>query len=133
MFVTELHSVTNYVNDMVLLQVGIERKTRDMDSIYATFHLDCVKLSEVFTSTAVVGNSLRYFALYEKDSAMGSNRNKLYRVEKTAEQKKADEEEKFAGAFVMNPAHCSSTGFKLLAQLNKYIHDNVIDMDITSE
>ena len=117
----------------VLLQVGIERKTRDMDSIYATFHLDCVKLSEVFTSTAVVGNSLRYFALYEKDSAMGSNRNKLYRVEKTPEQKKADEEDKFAGAFVMNPAHCSSTGFKLLAQLNKYIHDNVIDFDITSE
>jgi hypothetical protein len=116
-----------------LLQVGIERKTRDMDSIYTTIYLDCVKTSEVFTSTVVVANSLRYFALYEKGYAMGSNINKLYKVQKTDEQISDAKEDKFAGAFVMNPAHCSSTGFMLLAQLNKYIHDHCIDFDIASE
>ena len=118
---------------MVLLQVGIERKTRDMDSIYTTIYLDCVRPSEVFTSTVVIANSLRYFALYEQGHAMGSNSNKLFKVQKTKEQQEEDKKDKFAGAFVMNPAHCTSTGFKLLGQLNKYIHDHSVDMDITSE
>lgn len=117
----------------ILLQVGIERKTRDTDSVYTTIYLDCVRPSEVFTSTVVIANSLRYYSLYEQGYVMGSNKNKLYRVPKTEEQKKEEKKDKFAGAFVMNPAHCSSTGFKLLAQLNKYIHDHAIDMDITSE
>ena len=117
----------------VLLQVGIERKTRDMDSIYTTIYLDCVRPSEVFTSTVVIANSLRYFALYEQGHAMGSNSNKLFKVQKTKEQQEEDKKDKFAGAFVMNPAHCTSTGFKLLGQLNKYIHDHSVDMDIASE
>ena len=41
-------------------------------------------------------------------------------------------EEKFQGAFVMNPPHMSPSGFKLFNKPAKYIHDNVIDEDITS-
>lgn len=117
----------------VLLQAGIERKTHDADAIYATIYIDCVRVSEIFTSTVVVGNSLRLFAFIEKNNVMGSNKNKLYKVAKTPEQIKEEKKNKFAGAFVMNPAHCSPTGFILLGQLNKYIHDHVIDEDITSE
>lgn len=118
---------------MVLLQVGIERKTRDMDSIYTTIYLDCVRPSEVFTSTIVIANSLRYFALFEQGYAMGSNKNKLFKVQKSKDQQDEEKRDKFAGAFVMNPAHCTSTGFKLLGQLNKYLHDHAVDFDITSE
>lgn len=64
----------------VLLQYGIERKTRDLNSIYATISMDCVQPKEVFTSTLVVGNSLRKFA-DQFGFVLGSNRNKLYKNE----------------------------------------------------
>ena len=117
----------------VWLQVGIDRKVRDSSYIYNLMSMMCLKPSEVFTSTTVVANSLRLFAFTEKNEVMGSNKNKLFRVKKTPEQIKEDKKNKFAGAFVMYPEHCSSTGFKLLEVVNKYIHDYVIDMDITSE
>jgi hypothetical protein len=92
-----------------------------------------LKPSEVFTSTTVVGNDLRLFADIESNMVLGSNKNKLFKVPKTEEQIKEEKKDKFAGAFVMNPAHCSPTGFILLGALNKYIHDHAIDFDISSE
>jgi hypothetical protein len=117
----------------VLLQVGIERKTHDANYIYTVMTTSSLKTSEVFTSTTVVGNDLRLFADIEFDIVMGSNKNKLFKVEKTEEQIREEKKDKFAGAFVMNPGHCSPTGFMLLGALNKYIHDHVIDEDISSE
>ena len=117
----------------VLLQVGIERKVHDASYIYTMLSTNGLKTSEVFTSTTVVGNSLRLFALTEKKKVLGSNKNKLFKVQKTEEQIKEEKKNKFAGAFVMNPAHCTPTGFMLLGVLNKYIHDHAIDFDITSE
>ena len=118
---------------MVLLQVGIERKVRDAQYIYTVLSTNCLKTSEVFTSTTVVANSLRLFAFIEKQQVLGSNKNKLFKEKKTPEQLAEEKKDKFAGAFVMNPAHCSSTGFYLLGVLNKFIHDHVIDFDISSE
>lgn len=117
----------------VLLQVGIERKTHDANYIYLVMTTSSLKPSEVFTSTTVVGNDLRLFADMESGMVMGSNKNKLFKVPKTEEQIKEEKKDKFAGAFVMNPGHCSSTGYVLLGSLNKYIHDHAIDFDITSE
>lgn len=117
----------------VWLQVGIERKVHDIDFMYMIMTTSAIRIMEVFTSTLVVGGSLRSYVFIEKNHVMGSNKNKLFRVKKTPEQIKEDEKNKFAGAFVMDPAHCSSTGHMLLGILNKYIHDHVIDMDIGSE
>ena len=117
----------------VLLQKGIERKTNDANYIYLVMTTSSLKTSEVFTSTTVVGNDLRLYADMKKGKVMGSNKNKLFRKPKTEEQKKQEKKDKFAGAFVMNPSHCSSTGFVLLGSENRFIHDHVIDFDITSE
>lgn len=117
----------------VLLQVGIERKTKDAQYIYTMIRSNCLKSSEVFTSTTVVGNSLRLFAIVEGREMMGQNKNKLFRVKKTEEQIKQEKKDKFAGAFVMHPKHATSTGHMLLGVLNRYIHDHGIDFDITSE
>lgn len=117
----------------VLLQVGIERKTHDADYIYSVMTNSALKISEIFTSTIVVGNDLRLFVDINKNMVMGPNKNKLYKQPKTEEQKKLEKKNKFAGAFVMSPEHCKSTGFELLGELNKFIHDHAIDMDIGSE
>lgn len=116
----------------VLLQAGIERKTMDASYIYTLLSNFCIKTSEIFTSTTIVANSLRVFAYENGHQLMSSNKNKLFKVEKTEEEIKEAKKNKFAGAFVMNTAHTTSTGFKLLGLLNKYIHDNGIDFDITS-
>ncbi len=44
-----------------------------------------------------------------------------------------DDEKKFKGAYVMNPKHMTSTGYKLLGKLAQFIHEHVVDFDITSE
>jgi hypothetical protein len=62
----------------VLLQRGIGNKTKDINSIYTTISMDGVTSNQVFTSTLVVGNSLRAFA-YTRGFVFGSNRNKLYK------------------------------------------------------
>jgi len=144
----------------VLLQYGIERKTKDMMSVYTTISNDCVLPREVFTSTLVVGNSLRKFA-YTRDFVLGSNRNKLYKnideafvleeefdlvdddyddgeeFEEESEESNDSQDEKkrdkYAGAIVMAPQHMSESGYRLLGKLSKYIHVHVIDMDIGSE
>ena len=40
---------------------------------------------------------------------------------------------KFSGAIVQNPERMSSSGFKIYDMYSKYIHEDVIDEDITSE
>ena len=117
----------------VLLQNGIDQKTHDTDYVYNMMSSTCLNYNEIFTSTQVVANDLRLFALLQKDSIMGSNKNKLFRVQKTEEQIKQEKKDKFSGAFVMSPNHCSSTGFMLLGTLNKFIHDHAIDFDIGAE
>lgn len=117
----------------VLLQVGIERKVHDAEYIYLMMNTTCVKPYEVFASSTVTGNDLRLYADIESGMLMSSNENKLFKVVKTEEQIKEEKRDKFAGAFVMNPEHCTTTGFMLLGALNKYIHNHVIDEDITSE
>lgn len=118
---------------MVLLQAGIERKTMDASYIYTLISQNCLKVGEVFVSTTIVGNSLRLFALQEEKCAMGSNAQKLFKVPKTEEELKREKEDKFAGAFVLYPQHAKSTGFELLGQASRYIHNFCIDYDIGSE
>ena len=117
----------------VLLQFGIDKKVHDTDYVYNLMTSTALKPSEIFTSTQLVSNDLRLFALIEFNMVMSSNANKLFRVKKTEEQIKQEKLNKFAGAFVMNTEHCSPTGFKLLGILNKYIHAHIIDFDVGAE
>jgi hypothetical protein len=145
-----------------LLQLGINRKTRDADTMYATIYSDAVLPNEVFTSTVIITNSLRMFVNeYNGGYLMGYNKNKFVqelanqynnRVEEDSDSEEdyeddsfdsevAEEEpdakkkkkDKFQGAFVMNPLHMLSTGYKMLNSLSKFIHTYVIDMDIEAK
>lgn len=117
----------------VLLQVGIDRKVRDSEYVYLVMYTTCIKPNELFTTTTFDGNDIRLFIDMHYDVIFGQNKNKLYRVKKTKEEIKEAKKKKFSGAFVMNPDHIRSTGFKLLGALNNLIHEHVIDEDIGSE
>lgn len=121
----------------VLLQSGIEWKTRDLSYVYTLMSSSCIKFGEIFTSTTLVSNDIRVFGYNNENMLLGTNKNKLLAQpmteEEAKEHKKRKEKDKFAGAFVMNPAHCQSTGFKILGKDNKYFHEHSADEDITSE
>lgn len=46
---------------------------------------------------------------------------------------KKKKKKKYQGAFVMNPLHMKTSGFKIMGAASQLIHDFVIDMDIKSE
>ena len=145
-----------------LLQMGINRKTRDADSFYSNIYTNAVLPNEVFTSTVIIANSLRMFVSnWSCGYLMGYNKNKfIQEIAKQVEEevvKEFDEfgeviedddddvviedsgdksdkkKDKFQGAFVMNPLHMLSTGYSMLGSLSKFIHQFVIDMDIKAE
>lgn len=168
----------------VLLQKGIGDKTQDMATIYSIMYDSGILISEVFTTTTMLLNSLRLFVFNLRDGYLiGTNKNKFSKdtitdYEKVLaeyfaaskyihgenqdedddnlsgeefyeedfidlseydegdsgqEDEKGKKKKKYQGAIVMSPEHMSSSGFKLLGTINKFIHDLVIDMDITSE
>ena len=145
----------------VLLQMGINKKTRDADTFYSNIYTNAVLPNEVFTSTLIIANSLRMFvSKWNGGYLMGYNKNKfIQEVAKQIEAEmeaeydefgKIDEEDeieeveeestdtkkkkdKYQGAFVMNPLHMLSTGTMMLGALSKFIHRFVVDMDIKAE
>lgn len=117
----------------VLLQVGIDRKVKDSEYVYLLMSTTCIKPNEVFTTTTFDGNDLRLFVDMKFDVVMGQNKNKLFRVKRTQEEIKQAKRDKFAGAYVLDPAHITTTGYILLGALNNCIHSHVIDQDVTSE
>lgn len=170
LFYVDFKKFITYNLKDVLLQLGIESKVHDMDTVYSRLTDNYVLLNESFVSTAVVLNSVRAFA-YEHGQIMGYNKNRFKSAEdaKSIEQyafedpefddflgfgQGVDEDEdeevtaedsgdpnasdpkkrdKYAGAFVMNPLHMKSTGFKVLGRETNYIHNLMADLDIGSE
>lgn len=158
--------VTYNIKD-VLLQLGIETKVHDMETVYSRLIDNYVLLNESFVSTAVVLNSVRAFAM-EHGQGMGYNKNRFKSADDTRQKSieqfafedseyddflgfgEGDEVEddevettdpnasdpkkrdKYAGAFVMNPLHMTSTGFEILGRETPYVHNLMADLDIGS-
>lgn len=147
----------------VLLLVGINEKTRDIDTFYSTIYENCVLPSNVYTSTQLISESLRHYLFnYKNGYVIGSNKARLYGkntgvdygsmvtaafgeyandeeydmadiLGEREDSDDDDDDDKFDGAFVMSTEHMSSTGFELLGKLAQFIHEMVVDFDITSE
>lgn len=148
----------------VLLLLGINEKTKDIQTFYGTIYESCVLPNNVYTSTQLISESLRhYLHKYKEGYVVGSNKSRLYgkvgsvdyggmvnaAFNNLSEENEYDmddlfdddddsdddddDDDKFDGAFVMSTEHMSSTGFKLLGKLAQFIHEMVVDFDITSE
>ena len=145
----------------VLLQLGIDGKTRDSRDVYGRMYDFSVLPNEINTTTTIVANHYRE-ALDTAElgyKIMHCNSNKIeglenestvyydssydeedeenddvdYLLGKIAEEESFIDEngkrKKFDGAIVLNPTRMSTSGCNNF----KYIHDNTIDEDITSE
>lgn len=114
----------------VLLQMGIERKTSDVDNIYQRAYSNATSYSKIFKQTVFL-KSRAYVEFYKQGLIIGNNINVEYGVYDDV-KKNEEEDEKFDGALVADPVLNDFTGIRLFGTKNKYIFDNVIDEDFSS-
>ena len=162
LFYDNLIMFTLYNIKDVLLLVGIENKTNDMTVIYSRMYQMCVFPRESFTTTKVVWHSLIKF-MYENGIVPGTNRNRGNKTktiidyasilsgkidsssmdlegqefdieeEPTEGEDEESKNEKYEGAYVMNPLHMLPTSMYVNGVESKYIHNGVADSDVGSE
>lgn len=163
LFYRNLYKFIEYNLKDVLLQWSIETKTMDIQTIYSRLYDLFVTPSQSFTTTKVVLHALYAYALGKgfilgqnrnknhKNLILPKYGERFANVtEDTTEdeyfdlafaEEEVNEEsedgtvkrEKYAGAFVMNPLYINPTGVKIRNKPSKFIHDHVVDLDVTSE
>lgn len=81
------------------------------------------KYGELFSNVTVDTTEEEYFDVLFGEDEESNEENEDGTVKR----------EKYAGAFVMNPLYISPTGVMIRGKPSKYVHDEVVDEDITSE
>lgn len=113
----------------VLLQLGIERKTRDIENVYQRAYSNATSYHKIFKQTVFLKNRA-YLEYFKQGLIIGNNTNVSYGMDQYTKQDGDDE--KFDGALVANPTLNGFTGIDLFGTQSMYIFDNVVDMDFSS-
>jgi DNA polymerase elongation subunit (family B) len=113
----------------VLLQLGIERKTADIDNVYQRAYSNATSFHKIFKQTVFLKNRA-YIEYYKQGLIIGNNANLEYGFEQY--DKENEEDEKFDGALVADPTLNDFTGIDLFGTPSMYIFDNVVDMDFSA-
>lgn len=138
------------MNTTVLLQVGIERKTHDIENIYLRATANVTPYHKIFKQTVFLMDRA-YLEYYLQGVIIGNNLNIHYGVDDEdiveldeldlCDDDGEDEEEnsneskkdkKFSGALVSAPWLNENVGIELMGVKSKYVFDNVVDMDYSS-
>lgn len=114
----------------VLLQLGIERKTSDVDNIYQRAYSNATTYEKIFRQTVFLKNRA-YIEYYKQGLIIGNNINIDYGVEQYTKEDE-DDDEKFDGALVADPELNDFKGIEIFGTQSMYIFDNVVDMDFSS-
>jgi len=115
----------------VLLQLGIEIKTHDIDNIYLRAYSNATSYYKIFKQTVFLKNRA-YLEFYQQGLVIGNNVNIDYGISRYDSKDDDDEDEKFDGALVADPMLNCHTGIELLQHKSMFIFDNVVDMDFSS-
>lgn len=113
----------------VLLQVGIERKTKDTETLYVTSYENLTEYKDVWKQTVVLRN-VQYKYYLSHGYVPGANINKL---DAYANKNTFDEEEDgvgYEGALVGNPLLIDDFGMELYGKQTNYLFEFSIDMDM---
>lgn len=121
-----------------LLQLGVDNKTRDIESLYVRAYMNGTKYDKVFKQITLLKNR-GYISFWNQGLVKGNNFNMNYGSfqEEINENFGSDDDDddddvKFAGALVGDPRLNSATGIELYGTKSMFIFDNVIDMDFSS-
>lgn len=116
----------------VLLQMGIEDRTSDLDTLYVTSYKNATPYEQVFKQTLKLRN-VQYIDYLKQGIIPGNNINQ-YNFKKTVdiEEEEDDDDTKFEGALVGNPLLNDNFGMDLYGQPSNSIFNYSIDMDMSS-
>lgn len=112
----------------VLLQMGIERKTSDVENLYMRSYANATSYNKIFKQTIFLKNRA-YIEYYNQGLIIGNNINIEYGLE---EREDEEEDEKFDGALVADPTLNEYEGIVVSGKKSMYVYDNVVDMDFSS-
>ena len=117
----------------VLLQVGIENRTSDIETYYITSYKNMTPYESEFKQTVKLRN-IQYRSFYSQSLIPGENINSfLYNMQKEKEQNdKNDDDPTFEGALVGNPLLIDKFGSKMYNHKTNSIFDYSIDMDMSA-
>jgi DNA polymerase elongation subunit (family B) len=116
----------------VLLQLGIERKTQDVENIYLRAYATATGYNKIFKPTIFLKNKA-YIEYYDDGCIIGNNVNVMYGTQDDLLNPDQDtDDDKFEGAIVGDPELNEHTGIKLFGKRSKYIYDNIADQDFAS-
>ena len=117
----------------VLLQVGIEQNTLDLETYYLTSYKNLTPYEDEFKETKKLRN-LQYQSFYSQGLIPGMNINSLYYNEKKKNNTNDDDEDEttFEGALVGNPLLIDNFGEYLLGHQTNSIFSHSIDFDMSS-
>lgn len=122
----------------VLLQMGINKKTRDSEYIYFEALSTATRFDKIFRQTVFLRNTA--YVEYDKQGLIIGNNHNITNYDllrKAKESNSNDDEinqliEKADGALVTDPLLNEHTGVSVLGMRSKFIYDFVIDMDFSS-
>lgn len=115
----------------VLLQLGIERKTSDFDTLYATSYLNATPYDKVFRQTLKLRN-VQYLSFLEQGLVPGNNINIYNKEEEVLSDEEEDDDDSFDGALVADPNYNSKVGQKMYGQPTNNVFLNAIDFDMSA-
>jgi len=121
----------------VLLQMGIERATDDISTLYVTSYENLTSYKDVFKQTVVLRN-VQYKSFLSKGLVPGANINQLdifsNKNKNTFDdgEKEDDDGVNFEGALVGNPLLINKFGSEIYGKKTNYLFDFSIDMDMSA-
>ena len=117
----------------VLLQMGIERRTTDFDTLYVSSYENATPYDKVFKQTVLLRN-VQYLSFLSQDLIPGANVN-IYNDDKKPEIEETDEDADdtdFEGALVADPVYNDYIGVELYGRPTNNIFLNGVDFDMSA-
>lgn len=121
----------------VLLQLGIERKTKDVMTYYTRSHSNMTPYNKIFKETHLLRNVREMY--FEKDGWVQGNNLNIIGKDEDLEEKKFygtldnnDDEggASFKGAIMADPIWNAPIGMVVLGQRTNNLHENAMDYDM---
>lgn len=115
-----------------LLQLGIERKAHDLDTIFLNTLTNATPFHKIFSQTQVLKNHA-YISYFTQGFIIGNNRNIDYTRDRFDDVDSNDKKTKeVEGALVGDPELNMHVGVDMYGMKSKYIFSYVIDFDWTN-
>lgn len=115
-----------------LLQLGIERKTNDLTTVFLKTIENATPYQSIFSQTKVLKNHA-YMSYFEQGYIIGNNRNLDYSKPRSDDEYKEEKRKKTVeGALVADPMLNKHVGVKMFGVPSMFIFRYVIDFDYSS-